>query len=118
VHVDDVASAIASALMRPSTGGHAYDVAGPEPLTFRQLVREGAAAVGRRPLLFPIPLRPAVAAIGVYERVSSNPRLWAEQLERLGEDKAFDITPAQDELGFNPRSFTEGVQAQAKGGAP
>lgn len=115
VHVDDLASAITAALARPSTSGQAYDVAGPEPLTFRQLVRESGEAVGRRPVLLPVPLRPTVAAVNLYERVSKRPRVRAEQLERLSEDKAFDIEPARTALTYQPRSFREGVRAQAEG---
>lgn len=114
VHVDDVAGAISASLARPSTSGQAYNIAGPEPLTFRQLVRESADAVGRRPLLLPVPLRPIVTAVSLYERLSSQPRLRAEQLERLGENKAFDVEPARAALSYQPRSFREGLRAQAE----
>jgi len=113
VHVDDLAQAIVSALEAPTAIAKAYDVAGPEPLTFRQVIEQAATAVGRRAVLLPVPLRPAIVALRLYERAVSRPRLKAEQLERLGEDKAFDIEAARKDLGYEPRSFADGVQAEA-----
>lgn len=113
VHVDDLAAAVVAAAERPEAVGRTYDVAGPEPLTFRRIVAEAAAAVGRRARPVSVPLRPAVTAARVYERVARRPRLKAEQLERLAEDKAFDIGPARAELGYAPRPFHDGIGQEA-----
>ena len=113
VHVDDLACAIVAAVERPRSTGNAYDVAGPEPLTLRQLVSEAGAAVGCSPRLVPVPLGPAVAAARLYERAARRPRLKAEQLQRLGEDKAFDISAARRDLGFEPRPFEAGIAREA-----
>jgi hypothetical protein len=39
--------------------------------------------------------------------------LRSEQLERLNEHKAFDHSDATADLGFAPRSFAEGIRAEA-----
>lgn len=113
VYVDDLAGAIVTALDRPATVHHAYDLAGPDPMTFRQLIEEAAAAVDRRPRLVPTPLAPAIALATLYESVSPAPRLKSEQLARLAEDKAVDIGPARRDLDYAPRSFAEGIRAEA-----
>jgi uncharacterized protein YbjT (DUF2867 family)/2-polyprenyl-3-methyl-5-hydroxy-6-metoxy-1,4-benzoquinol methylase len=113
VHVDDLATAIVNALERPSTIRRSYNVAGPDAITFRQLLEQAGDAVGRRPRLLPLPLRPTIAAMRAYERVASRPKLKAEQLERLSEDKAFDIDDARRDLGFEPRSFAVGIAQEA-----
>jgi len=113
VHVDDLACAIVAAVESPLTAGHAYDLAGPEPLTLREVITEAAAAVNRSPRLVPVPLAPAVAALGLYERMATRPRITAEQFRRLGEDKAFDITDARRDLGFDPRPFAVGITEEA-----
>ena len=113
VHVEDLAAAIAAALVSPSSVGRAYDVAGPEPLSFRDVILAAGRAVGRRPVLLPVPMGPAIAAARLYERVAARPRIKAEQLERLAEDKAFDIGAARADLGFSPRSFDVGIARQA-----
>jgi len=110
VHVADVARAVIAAILRPDSIGRVYDIAGPTPLTFRQLISEAATALGRRRYLLPMPLRPAVTALRLYERAAPRPRLKAEQLERLAEDKVFDIAAAARDLGFSPRSFATGVR--------
>jgi len=113
VHVDDLAAAIVNALDRPVTARQAYDVAGPEPLTLRTIIEEAGRAVGRRPTLMPVPLAPVVGLVRLYEAVAPSPRLKAEQLARLAEDKAVEIGPARADLGFDPRSFAEGIRAEA-----
>jgi uncharacterized protein YbjT (DUF2867 family) len=112
VHVQDLAQAVLAAAVGRVAVGRTYDIAGPDPLTFRELLGESAAAVGRRTRLLPVPLRPAIWALRAYERAASRPRLKAEQLERLAEDKAFDISAAVKDLDYRPRSFRDGVRAQ------
>jgi uncharacterized protein YbjT (DUF2867 family) len=113
VHVEDVASAIVAAVERDAAVGQAIDVPGPEPLSFRELLLTAGDAVGRRPKILPVPFYPTIAGLRMYERVSSSPRLKAEQLERLSEDKAFDPGPAREILGYEPRPFSDGVRAEA-----
>jgi len=113
VHVADVAEAVLAAVERPETAGRCYDVAGPEPLTFAELLRVSAAAVGCRVHLVPVPLAPVVALTRAYERISRRPRIRAEQWERLAEDKAFPIDAAARDLAYAPRSFDEGIRAEA-----
>jgi len=114
VHVDDLAGALLAAADCPKAIGRVYDVAGPDPLTFRQLLLEAAQAVGRRPWLVPVPLSPSLWAVSGYERAVQRPRLKTEQVRRLAEDKSFDITAAVEDLGYRPRSFQVGVTEEAR----
>lgn len=113
VHVEDLAAALLAAATSDVAVRRTYDVAGPEPMTFRELVLEAAAAVGRKPVLLPLPLAPAIALVRQYERIAPRPRIKAEQLERLAEDKAFSIEPARADLGYQPRPFRDGIRAEA-----
>jgi nucleoside-diphosphate-sugar epimerase len=113
VHVDDVAAAAVSAVETEKAVGKAYDVAGPEALTLRAVVEEAAAAAGVSPRLVPVPLTPLVAGARLYEAVTRRPHLRAEQLERLAEDKAFDIGPARADLDYDPRPFAQGIKEEA-----
>lgn len=112
VHVVDLARFVVSALEIDRTVHRAFNVAGPEPLPLRRAVGEAARAVGRKPLLLPVPLRPVQGAVGVYEHMVRRPRLKAEQVLRLGEDKAFAIDDASA-LGYQPRPFARGVAEEA-----
>ncbi len=113
VHVADVAGAVLSAAEEPATIGATYDLAGPEPLPFTELLRIAARAVGSRTRLVPVPLAPVLAAARCYEWFAAHPRIRAEQIQRLAEHKAFAIDDAARDLGFAPRPFAEGIMAEA-----
>jgi uncharacterized protein YbjT (DUF2867 family) len=114
VHVADVAGAVLAAAQCPVSARGRYNVAGPEPIPFGELLRTCAGAVGRRTRLLPVPLAPLVPLARGYERVSRHPRLRAEQLLRLGEDKAFAIEDTIRDLGYAPRSFADGIADEAR----
>ena len=82
-------------------------------MTFAELLRASAAAVGDPARLLPVPLAPVIALTRGYERLSSRPRIRAEQWQRLAEDKAFPIDAARRDLEFAPRPLAEGVRAEA-----
>ena len=113
VHVDDLAKAVVTTLDRLVTIHRSYDLAGPRPLTFRETVEAAAGAVGKRPLMLPIPMSLVIVVARSYERLSRAPRLRTEQFERLAENKAFDIGPARRDLDFNPRPFEVGISEEA-----
>jgi uncharacterized protein YbjT (DUF2867 family) len=114
VHVADVASAVLSAVERPESAGTTYDLAGPEPFSFAELLRVAAEAADSRTRFVPVPLSPLVAAARGYELLTARPRIRAEQLQRLAEDKAFSIDDAVRDLGYAPRPFTVGILAEAR----
>ena len=114
VHAADVAGAVLAAAERPEATGTCYDVAGPEPLAFAELLRICAGAVASRTRFVPVPLTPLVTVARGYERLSHRPRIRAEQLLRLAEDKAFAIGDAARDLGYAPRPFAAGIRAEAE----
>jgi uncharacterized protein YbjT (DUF2867 family) len=113
VHVADLAGAALTAAERGATARRRYDVAGPEPMTFADVLRGSATAVGRRVHLVPVPLAPVIALTRGYERLSRRPRIRVEQWQRLAEDKAFPIDAAALDLDYAPRTFAEGIRAEA-----
>jgi uncharacterized protein YbjT (DUF2867 family) len=114
VHVADVAGAILAAAELPGTAGSCYDVAGPEPHAFAELLHICARAVASRTRFVPVPLTPLVAMVRGYEQLSRRPRISAEQLLRLAEDKVFAIQDAQRDLCYAPRPFAAGIRSEAQ----
>jgi nucleoside-diphosphate-sugar epimerase len=110
IHVDDLAEAIVGVLDSTATEGRSYDLGGAEALPFVELVREAGLAVGRAPLLVHVPTGLALAAT----RLPGAGRVTAEQIKRLEEDKAVDISAAVWDFGFRARTFREGVRQEAK----
>jgi nucleoside-diphosphate-sugar epimerase len=109
VHVEDVADAVVSALDSPSTVGRAYNLPGAAPLRFTELIRTAAQAVGRRHVLqIPVPISAAALAARLTRVVTP------EQVHRLAEDKTFDYAAATRDFNYHPRTFKEGVAAEAR----
>ncbi len=108
IYVDDLADAVVAAVASPRTSRQAYNLGGAEPLTFVDLVRQAGRAVGRDVRLVHIPAPVALAAARLARFGPVSP----EQLQRLDEDKAFDLAPARRDFAFAPRSFADGVQLE------
>ena len=109
VHVEDLAQGLVNAIGCSLTQGKIYNVAGPQPLSFNELIDVAREAVGSNTRTVRVPLTPSIGMVRTYERYSSKPKLRAEQLERLTEDKAYSVDAARIDLGFNPRTFEVGV---------
>lgn len=56
VHVGDVASAFVAALEHDDTIGETYELCGPDVLTWDEMIRRVAAAVGKKKLVMPMPI--------------------------------------------------------------
>jgi uncharacterized protein YbjT (DUF2867 family) len=107
VHVDDLADAVVAALDRPVAVGQIYNLAGGDVLSFADLLRTAARAVGRRVVLVPVPVEAAVLAARLTGVVRT------EQIRRLAEDKTYSYVDAARDLSFAPRTFAIGVHQQA-----
>jgi nucleoside-diphosphate-sugar epimerase len=113
VHVEDVATAVASALASPATIGRAYNLSGDEALSLSALVGEVAAALRRRRLILPVPMAPIVGALAVWNLLGRAP-LKLEQVRRIAENKNFDHEDAERDLGFSPRTFRDGIRSEVR----
>lgn len=104
VHVDDIAQALALAIDRPELTG-IYEVGGPEPLTYDDLLRETMNGTGRRRPTLHLPvalMKPPAFFMGL---LMPDPPVTVEQLDLL----AVDNTPRENALepvfGVRPRPF-------------
>jgi nucleoside-diphosphate-sugar epimerase len=111
VFVDDLADGIVSAIGSPITENQDYNLAGPEGLAYRAIVDTILQGLNRRVTLLNIGLPLASGIVRVAQHIPRFP-VTQEQVLRLLEDKVFDISKAKAQLGYNPRSFTDGVVAE------
>jgi uncharacterized protein YbjT (DUF2867 family) len=115
VHVDDLAAAVVAILRcRERTVERTYNLPGPNAMPYADLVRQAGAAVGRPPILVPIPVTVARTTVRIWSRTRMWPRVSAEQVERLLENKDFGWTEAGADFGYQPRLFTAGVGLEAR----
>jgi uncharacterized protein YbjT (DUF2867 family) len=110
IHQDDVSACLLAALDRSWDGPLVLDIAGPEPLPYREFLRAVAAAAGlRAPPVLPIPALPLRLLAPLTRFLPGLPRIGADEVRRLTEDKAFDIGPMRRELGVEPRRLAQGL---------
>jgi nucleoside-diphosphate-sugar epimerase len=110
IHQDDVTRSLMAALQRDWDGPRTVVVAGPEPMPYRDFLREVAAAAGfRAPPILPIPALPLRLAAPLTRVIPGLPRVRADEIRRLTEDKAFDIGPMRAILGVEPIPLDQGL---------
>ena len=56
VAIDDVVAYLVGVLDHPETAGETYEIGGPEVLTYQAMLERTARALGRRPLIVPVPV--------------------------------------------------------------
>jgi nucleoside-diphosphate-sugar epimerase len=112
IHVDDVANAIVRTLERPTeTERSRFILAGSEPLSWREMVETLADIKHRSIREISIPGRPARLSARALARVSSRFRTIKGVLERLEEDRVYDITRTLVALGdWTPMCFRDGAE--------
>ncbi|MEE8524357.1 MAG: NAD-dependent epimerase/dehydratase family protein [Thermoanaerobaculia bacterium] len=111
VYVDDIVDAIVAALDFPRAAGRTYVLAGPEEITYLELVERLEKALGlpRRRRLH-IPLAAAKLLIHGASRLGVGGYV-PDQIPRLLLAKSSDNSAAVRDLGFSPRSLEEGLKA-------
>lgn len=109
VYHEDCARGVYEALVRPSAVGRSYDLPGGESLTYLDLVKTAAGALGKKPRIVRLPLEPVRLLLGAAEKLRLPLPVGSEQVLRLREDKAYPYEEARRELGYAPRPFREGV---------
>jgi nucleoside-diphosphate-sugar epimerase len=113
VYYEDLARGVYAALTKPGTEGQIYDLPGARPLTYLDLVRAAADALGKKVPIVRIPAEPVRRALLVTERLHLPLPVSSEQILRLREDKAYPYEKAQRDLGYAPRTFKEGIALEA-----
>jgi nucleoside-diphosphate-sugar epimerase len=103
VHAQDVAAACVAALDADHLADRAYNLAGGETLTYREMVTRVFAGLGREPILPSLPawmFRLALICLRVFPRY----RRWSmAMVDRMNQDLVFDHSDAVRDFGYTPR---------------
>ena len=121
--VEDVARIVRAALTEGALSRRTVAVVGPEQLTLREVVRRVAGVVGRRPLMFPLPLWFHYALGWCVERIMKVPLVSVAQVQMLSEglaEAAPACEPMPPELAprirFTEEQIRHGIPAPASFG--
>jgi nucleoside-diphosphate-sugar epimerase len=104
--IDDAVNGLLSCLSRGQLG-ETYHIAGPRPVTFRELAETIASALGVGPPRFSMPRWLALAAAGGLEIsgkvLGQKPKLSRTAVAFFSEDRKFSCEKARSACGFAAR---------------
>lgn len=111
VFEEDLADGIVAAIGEQRTENQECNLAGPEAIPYRSLIQTILDVLQRRVFILNVPFGLASSVARLGERIPGFP-ITHEQVLRLQEDKAFDISKAVAELSYKPRPFAIGVEGE------
>lgn len=106
VHCDDLVGAALSVIDKPKSISKAYNLAGADILSYRQMVQRIFSGLGRKPFIISVPLslfRVALIVLSKISRFSYTP----EMANRMNQDLVYDYQEAADDFGYQPQGFLE-----------
>lgn len=111
VAVETVAAGFARAIERPASVGRVFEVGGPRPYTFDEILDEVGAALGRpRVPKLHHPVGLMAPLVRLLEGIPTFP-LSSDQLLMLGEDNTCDPAPFLGAFDLAPIDFATGIRA-------
>jgi uncharacterized protein YbjT (DUF2867 family) len=106
LHVEDLALAVRSALQGSVVG--VYEVGGPVPVSYREMLGEAMRAYGIRRPTMPLPVPLMKPAAYLFERTMADPPVTVRQLDLLGVDNTPQPNSIDQVFGIRPRAFLKG----------
>jgi nucleoside-diphosphate-sugar epimerase len=119
IHQDDVTRSVLAALDVDWRGPRSLVIAGPSPLPYADFVRAVARAAGLpAPRIVGLPVALVMAAAAASRIVALLPKVQSDEIQRLLENKDFDIGPMVRTLGVEPVALDEGLARTFRRPAP
>jgi NADH dehydrogenase len=110
IYIDDMVDCIVKAVTSDAFLNEIYEIGGPDQLTYEEVTRAIAEAMGvKRPAVH-IPLFFMELAAGVAEAVLSKPPITTQQLIMLQEDIVCSMRDVCEACGSKPIPFREGLR--------
>jgi len=117
IWVEDVAAILTRACevdFAQRTPPGVYQIGGPEPLTFKQIMNIACRVAGRKRIFVPIPIFAAKIIATLLEKFTSKPLLTNDQVIMLQEDGRAKNNKSAEILGREPRTMWDYAQEQFK----
>lgn len=109
IHSDDAVSCIETALVRDEALGEPIIVAGPQVISYRDLVQAVGRAIGKSALVLPVPGFALQLVAAITAVVPGIPTIGIDEVRRLSEDKTFSIDQMHRRLGVVPIDIPTGL---------
>ncbi len=108
VYVEDLVRCFVSVITEPEKRGRTYELGGPEHLTYNEIVRSLAHALGVKKKLVHIPLGLASLGVKLLEHTPLR-QATSEQLMLLNTDNICELDSVSRHFGFEPLKFNDAL---------
>jgi NADH dehydrogenase len=105
VHIEDVADAFVAALNDADTIGKTIELAGPEILSWKEMVRRIAASAGKSKIILPVPIWLMRIGATLFDWLPFYP-VTRDQLTMLEEGNTASSEPLETMIGRPAAPFT------------
>lgn len=106
VHINDVADAFVAALNDPTTIGSTIELAGPEVLSWKEMIRRIASAAGKKKIILPMPLWVMRVGATLFDWLPFYP-VTRDQLTMLEEGNTAPVEPLEAIIGRPATRFDQ-----------
>jgi len=114
IYIEDVANSIVSVLNNKKTYRKTYNIAGKDPLKYNEMLDIVRNKLKKKFKVIKIPIKLGILLISIYSKISKNPSLVPDQIERMVINKSYSYDKARADFNFSPTSFENGIEKLIK----
>lgn len=113
VNARDLGRAFYTVMMSPKeTQGKTYDLSGEEPMYIRDVLKLISNNLDKKICFVSIPLEVGVLCAKLLKAFTFGKFNYVEKVQRMGEDRSYSHTKAEDDFNYRPMSFEEGIKIE------
>ena len=109
IYVKDLAWSIVEIIEKKKTFHRIFNLSGPEPLTFKEIIKIISFYLGKKPLMLYLPYVFFSEILKFTEFIGLRFFIKSEQIIRLNEDKIFPHVQAEKIFGYKPTEFKKAI---------
>jgi nucleoside-diphosphate-sugar epimerase len=109
IYVGDVVAAILGCLESEQAVGKTYDLGGLDGVSFAQFIDGVGEVLGKRRVQVRVPVTLCLGLARMLALVARNPPLTVDNITGITQMSECDISRAQEDFGFRPVTFREGI---------
>ena len=110
IYYRDVATAIVNSFFSDNAWNKEYNISGGSVLKYKEMIEIIARNLGRKVTFIYIPVSVGVFFVSLVNFLGVKFPLKDEQIKRMGEDRTFEHKEAENDFGFFPITFEEGIR--------
>lgn len=110
IYYRDVATVIVNSFFSTNAWNKEYNISGGSVLKYREMIEIIARNLGRKVTFIYIPVSVGLFFVSLFNFLGIKFPLKDEQIKRMDEDRTFEYKEAENNFGFSPITFEEGIR--------